>query len=68
MKEETVYLKDTALARRYGVSRPTIWRWLKKGALPKPIKLPGGSTRWRMVDLYEWEQSQIQANSESLSR
>jgi predicted DNA-binding transcriptional regulator AlpA len=42
MKEETVYLRDIALAQRYSVSRPTIWRWLKKGALPKPIKLPGG--------------------------
>jgi len=60
MKEDNVYLRDTALAKRYSVSRPTIWRWVKKGTLPKPLKLPGGSTRWSLVDLCIWEAAQIE--------
>ncbi|MAC48208.1 MAG: AlpA family transcriptional regulator [Oceanospirillum sp.] len=43
-------LKDTQVAELFSVSRPTIWRWLQAGILPKPIKL-AGSTRWRLSDL-----------------
>ncbi len=60
MKNTTSFLKDTEAAIRYGVSRPTIWRWTKNGKFPKPVKLGGGSTRWRCSDLEAWEQLQIQ--------
>lgn len=56
-------MKDTEAAARYGVSRPTIWRWAKKGVFPKPIKLGGGSIRWRLSDLDDWEQSKRQNDS-----
>jgi prophage regulatory protein len=36
---------DRQLAKKAEVSRATIWRWAKVGAIPKPIKI-GGSTRW----------------------
>lgn len=55
MKNITAFLKDTEVAVRYGVSRPTIWRWTKNGNLPKPVKLGAGSTRWRASDLEAWE-------------
>ncbi len=60
MKNLTPFLRDTEVANRYSVSRPTIWRWVKEGRFPKPIKLGIGSTRWRYSDLEAWEQSQIQ--------
>lgn len=55
MKNITAFLKDTEVAVRYGVSRPTIWRWTKNGKFPKPVKLGAGSTRWRASDLEAWE-------------
>lgn len=60
MKNETPFLKDTEVAKRYKVSRPTIWRWVSDGNFPRPIKLGTGSTRWRFSDLEVWEQLQAQ--------
>jgi predicted DNA-binding transcriptional regulator AlpA len=39
-------LKVTEVATIYGVSVPTVWRWAKIGALPKPQKLGMNTTRW----------------------
>ena len=33
------------VANVYGVSIPTIWKWLKEDRIPKPNKI-GGSTIW----------------------
>jgi predicted DNA-binding transcriptional regulator AlpA len=55
-----LYLKDTDIAIRYGISRATIWRWVKNNKFPRPIKLGAGSTRWRLSDLEIWEQIQSQ--------
>lgn len=56
MKNETHFLRVSEVAARYGISRSTVWRWLKKGKIPKPIKLGEDSTRWRLSDLEAWEQ------------
>lgn len=56
MTTETVYLSDRAVARRYDVSRATIWRWTNTDpAFPKPIKLGPSITRWRLDELVHWE-------------
>lgn len=34
----------------FNVSEPTIWRWVKSGALPKPIKI-GGRSFWLASDI-----------------
>lgn len=68
MNTESLFLRDVAVAKRYGVSRPTIWRWVKDNKIPGPVKLGGGSSRWRLVDLEEWEQFQVQHRNESLPR
>jgi prophage regulatory protein len=60
MSNTTPFLRDIEVAIRYNISRSTIWRWVKNGRFPKPIKLGVGSTRWRFSDLETWEQSQIQ--------
>ena len=67
MKNITAFLKDIEVAMRYGVSRPTIWRWTKNGNFPKPVKLGAGSTRWRSSDIEAWEQSQIQNSSTQIT-
>ena len=49
------FLSDTTLARRFSVSRATIWRWTKNGLFPKPVLLSPGCTRWEVKDIEEWE-------------
>ena len=54
---EEQYLSDRQLAERYHVSRPTIWRWVRKESFPVPISLTAGCTRWRLTDIEEFEAS-----------
>ena len=51
-----MYVSDKQVAERYGVSRPTVWRWLKTDStFPKPISLSPGCTRWRLDEIEAWE-------------
>ena len=52
------FLSDKAVATRYESSRATIWRWVKTGQFPKPVRLGGGTTRWKLTDLEQWESAQ----------
>ena len=49
------YLTDKQLAERFSTSRNTIWRWSKNNKLPQPVRLTDGCTRWRLVDIENWE-------------
>lgn len=56
--QSSVYLSDTQIAARYGVSRVTVWRWKSNDPkFPSPIKLSAGCTRWKLSDLESWEVS-----------
>ena len=45
-------LKHRARPPIFAVSETTIWRWVKKGYLPKPVKI-GGKCFWSAVDVAE---------------
>ena len=48
------------LARRYGRSRRTIYRWLREGKLPKPTLVMPGAQRiryWSEEAINAWETS-----------
>ena len=45
---ETIKLK--AVCSRFQIHPATVWRWVAKGTLPKPIKL-GGSVFWLAHEL-----------------
>lgn len=50
------YLTDKQVAARYGVSRPTIWRWKATNpAFPAPVEVSSGTTRWRLSSLRLFE-------------
>ena len=51
----TLYLSVDQVARRFGVSKDSIWRRKRKGDFPAPVKLGGTTTRWRLADIEEWE-------------
>lgn len=60
MREETqLYLSDNQLAARFGISRNSIWRLVKTGQLPEPIRLFKSTTRWRVADIEQFEAARI---------
>ena len=42
---------DKQLARHYGVTRKTIWDWVREDRLPKPKKLTPRRTRWSNAEI-----------------
>lgn len=36
------------------LGRSSIWRLVKDGSFPRPVKVSPGATRWRRVDLEQW--------------
>lgn len=37
-----------------GVGKTTLWRWVKEGVFPQPIRLSDGVTVWRLSDVQKW--------------
>jgi prophage regulatory protein len=40
------FFSDKDLADRYRVHRSTIWRWIKEGRFPQPVKISPGCSRF----------------------
>jgi len=58
IEPDSPLISDQAVAKRYSVSRPTIWRWTNTLlGFPQPIKLSGGTTRWKLADLQAFDRS-----------
>jgi predicted DNA-binding transcriptional regulator AlpA len=55
------YVSDNFLAKRYNVARQTIWRWVREGTFPPPVKLSPGCSRWSMASVEESERSKAVA-------
>jgi predicted DNA-binding transcriptional regulator AlpA len=47
------HLRVGQVAEIYGVSTPTIWRWLKENRIPKAIKI-ADSTRWLSKEVIDY--------------
>lgn len=48
---DSAYVRLPVVAGRYGISDPTVWRWVKSGRLPAPVKIGPNTTAWRVGDL-----------------
>ena len=46
--------QPTVLNEWNPVSPATLWRQIRSGKFPKPLKLGQGVTAWRMSDLEAW--------------
>jgi len=47
-------LRVSTLAPRLGISKNTIWRLVREGRFPKPIKLSEKVTVWKAADVLAW--------------
>jgi predicted DNA-binding transcriptional regulator AlpA len=45
------YLSTASLARELDVSETTVGEMVKRGVLPKPVKLSSGCVRWSWADV-----------------
>lgn len=45
------YLRAKKVAKRLDMSESTVWRLVKSGVLPRPIKLTPRTTVWRASDI-----------------
>lgn len=48
------FIRIKQLVRFIPLSRTTVWRKVKDGAFPKPIKISAYVTAWRVADVREW--------------
>lgn len=40
---------------RYPANPSTLWRWVKAGKFPQPVKLASGMTAWPLDAIEQWE-------------
>lgn len=48
------FIRVKQLIRVVPWSRTTVWRKVKTGAFPRPVKLSSYVTAWRVEDVREW--------------
>ena len=47
-------LRRRDVERMCAISRATLYRYIKKNAFPRPIRIGSGSVRWRLSDVVKW--------------
>ncbi len=52
--DDTRILRLPAVMAMLGVSKPTIYLWIKKGAFPKPLKIGPKASGWLKSELDAW--------------
>lgn len=50
------FFSTEEVAERYRVSIPTVKNWRKEGKIVPTLKIPGGSVRYTLADLQNFEQ------------
>lgn len=48
---DSAFVRLPVVAGLRGISTATVWRWVKAGRLPAPLRLSPGVTAWRVGDL-----------------
>ena len=49
------YFRLFSVCARYGLSRSTLYAWIKQGRFPAPVKLGPRASAWALADLERWE-------------
>jgi prophage regulatory protein len=51
---KTAYIRINQLIQTLPISKASIWRKVKQGTFPAPVKLSVGITAWRKTDIETW--------------
>lgn len=67
---DTAFLREAQLVKKPNnpapvvpVSASTLWRWVRTGQFPAPLKIGPNITAWRVADVRAWMQAQAMAAS-----
>ncbi len=52
------FVRQSAILPMLGFSATTLWRRVKKGTFPQPVKLSERVTAWRAEEVRAWMESQ----------
>lgn len=65
MKDARTYLTAPTVQARYGITKQTIWRWLKRDALgfPRPKRI-NNRLYWALADLESWEATRTEGGAD----
>lgn len=55
--KNNLYLSDKQVSVRYGVSRGSVWRWVRNGDFPSPVKFSPGCVRWALDEVEAHEEA-----------
>lgn len=58
---ETGYVRQVQLVKIIPFSAATLWRKVKDGSFPSPVKLSARVTAWRVEDIRSWMEARINA-------
>lgn len=58
MESQIGFIRQKQLLGFIGFSAPTLWRKVKAGTFPKPIKLGQNMTAWRSEEVQAWIEAQ----------
>lgn len=53
------FKRPKAVCAQYPISPASLWRKVKEGSFPKPVKLSAGITAFKNSDLAEWEKDPL---------
>jgi len=53
--------RPSAAATALGISRSTLWRWVKMGIIPEPVKIGVQAVGWQEKTLLEYIKSRENA-------
>jgi prophage regulatory protein len=56
--ENKGFIRQKGLLSLVGFSGPTLWRKVKAGTFPKPVKLGQNMTAWRCEEIQAWMEAQ----------
>lgn len=60
------YWRIAKVRRVVPVNASTLWRWVRDGKFPRPIKLGPRTTAWRATDVISWIQAKANAGVETI--
>lgn len=53
--KDEVYLDLSDVCARLNCGRTSVYKWAKTKGMPKPLKIGGTTSRWRLSELIAWE-------------
>jgi predicted DNA-binding transcriptional regulator AlpA len=56
------FIRQKQLLPLLGFSAPTLWRKIKTGDFPKPVKLGQNMTAWKVADIHNWINEKCEAS------